>query len=292
MAFSTAPQTAVPRNLPYRVSWRARSVYAGAHHGRLLGAGGLFRDVATLLESPDPRRLDLRTSVHDLFEQLYVRRFEQKTAITVYALVDVSASMGFHGKMRKLDVAAAICAALASSARQIGDRSGLIGCDRSIVPELDFPPMRSLAGEARMVTALRVFEPRRCGAMGLVDAAQHIAGKRKLVLVISDFHMSTEELKLVFAALAAHDTVPIQLVDTAEMAALPNWGLLPLTDMETGRRRLVLLRPSLKAAWDLARAEHDAQLAALAGKYTHRPLRIVDRLDWGRLGAHLTEART
>ncbi|HEY9215796.1 MAG TPA: DUF58 domain-containing protein, partial [Ancylobacter sp.] len=130
MAHLSAGQDEGPRDLPYRVSWRARTVHAGAHRGRPLGAGGLFRDVATLLEWPDPRRLDLRASVRDPFEQLYVRRFEQKTAITVYALIDVSASMSFRGNMHKLEVAAAICAALAASARRIGDRFGLIGCDR------------------------------------------------------------------------------------------------------------------------------------------------------------------
>lgn len=245
-----------------------------------------------MLEWPDPRRLDLRASVRDPFEQLYVRRFEQKTAITVYALIDVSASMSFRGNMHKLEVAAAICAALAASARRIGDRFGLIGCDREIVPELNFPATRSRAGEARMAAALRSFQPRRPGAMGLVPAARRIAGRRKLVLLMSDFHMPEDQLGAVFSALAAHDTVPIQLVDSAEVASLPRWGLLPLADLETGRRQLVLLRPSLKAAWDRARADQDARLSALAAQYARRPLRIVDRLDWQRLGAHLTDVRT
>ena len=291
MAHHATPQPDGPRDLPYRVAWRARNVQPGAHRGRLLGAGGLFRDMATLLEWPDPRRLDLRASVRDPFEQLYVRRFEQKTAITVYALVDVSASMGFRGHMDKLDVAAAICSAMASSARRIGDRFGIIGCDREIVPELHFPATRSRAAETRMAAALRAFQPRRRGAGGLVAAARRIAGRRRLVLLISDFLMPQDELTAVFAALAAHDTVPIQLVDSAEVASLPRWGLLPLADMETGRRQLVWLRPSLKAAWQQGRADHDATLAALAAPYARRPFRIVDRLDWQRLGAHLTEAR-
>ncbi len=291
MANLSARQLGGPRDLPYRVSWRARNVHAGAHRGHRLGSGGLFRDVATLLEWPDLRRLDLRASVRDPFEQLYVRRFEQKTAITVYGLIDVSASMGFCGNMRKLEVAAAICAALASSAWRIGDRFGLIGGDCQVVPELYFPATRSRAGEARMAAALLSFQPRRRGAMGLVEAARRIAGRRKLVLLMSDFHMAQDELRAVFAALAAHDTVPIQLIDSAEVASLPRWGLLPLADMETGRRQLVLLRPSLKAAWERARADHDDRLVALAAQYARRPLKIVDRLDWERLGAHLTEAR-
>ncbi|ABD87469.1 DUF58 domain-containing protein [Rhodopseudomonas palustris] len=289
MADPASLRSGSSRDLPYRVAWRARGVHAGAHRGRSSGAGGLFRDLATLLEAPDPRRLDLRASVRDPFEQLYVRRFEKSTAITLYALVDVSASMGFVGNMRKLEVAAAICAALALSARRIGDSFGVIGCDREIVPELHFPATRSRAGAA--AAALSAFRPKRRGAGGLIDAAARIAGRRKLVLLISDFQIEADELSAVFEACAAHDTVPVQLIDSAELVSLPRWGLLPLADLETGQRRLVLLRPSLKAAWERARAEHDARLEALAARYARAPLRIVDRLDWERLAAHLMEAR-
>ncbi len=76
---------------------------AGAHRGTLAGSGGLFRDFVSLLDYPDPRRIDLRVSVRDPFEAIHVRRFEQNSAISVYVLVDVSASMGFgggNGKMR------------------------------------------------------------------------------------------------------------------------------------------------------------------------------------------------
>lgn len=289
MADLASLQSGPLRDLPYRVAWRARGVHAGAHRGTSSGAGGLFRDLATLLEAPDPRRLDLRASLRDPFEQLYVRRFERSTAITIYALVDVSASMAFAGNMRKLEVAAAICAALSFSARRIGDRFGVIGCDREIVPELHLPAARARAGA--VVAALRTFRPTRRGAGGLVDAAAQIAGRRKLVLLISDFQIAADELAAVFEALAAHDTVPIQLIDSAEAASLPRFGLLPLADLETGQRRLVVLRPSLHAAWQRERAEHEALLAALAARYARPPFRIVDRLDWDRLAAHLMEAR-
>jgi uncharacterized protein (DUF58 family) len=291
MADLTSLQPGPLRDLPYRVAWRARGVQAGAHRGRIAGPGGLFRDLTTLLEAPDPRRLDLRASARDPFEQLYVRRFEQTTAITIYALVDVSASMGFVGSMRKMETAAAICAALAFSAGRIGDSFGLIGCDSDIVPELHFPAMRSRGRAAMVASALLAFRPRRRGAGGVVQAAARIAGRRKLVLLISDFQIEAGELDAVFEAVSPHDTLPIQLIDSGELASLPRWGLLPIEDLETGRRRLVMLRPSLKAAWERARAEHDARLASLAARYAHPPFRIVDRIDWDRLGAHLMEVR-
>ena len=104
-------------DLPYRLDWRATGVRIGAHRGKMEGTGGLFRDFDTQMRSPDPRRIDLRMSMRDPNETLYVRRFEQKTAITVYALVDLSASMSFAGSVAKMQVVADLCAALAAATR-------------------------------------------------------------------------------------------------------------------------------------------------------------------------------
>ena len=284
-----ASALALPRDLPYRIRWRSHALRLGSHKGTASGSGGLFRDLTSLTEQPDPRRIDLRSSLRDPFGQLYVRRFEQKTAISVYALVDVSASMSFVGNMRKMDAAAALCAALAASARRIGDKFGLMGCDTRVLPELSFPAGRSRSGEIRLSNALRSFPPAGRGAMGLVDAAQQISGKRKLVFLISDFHMPESVLVRIFEALASHDVRPLHLVDTRETAGLPDWGILPLTDLETGQGRLVFLRPSLKAAWQRQSAGRAARLDAIAAGFGAKPFQIADRIDWDQLSAHLME---
>lgn len=278
--------------LPYRVSRRVRGVRPGPHRGRITGCGGLFRDLATLVESPDPRRLDLRASLRDPFEQLYVRRFEQRTAITVYALVDVSASMGFRGNMDKLKTAAAICAALAASARRVGDAFGLIGCGAQVEPLLHFPANRFRTTEARIASELSNFQPTSTNADGLLEGAALIAGRSKLVILISDFHFDATRTEAILEALSEHDTVPVQLIDSAETASLPSWGLLPLTDLETGRKRLVVLRPKLKAKWERARADHQTTFETLAARYARPPFKIVDRVNWDSLGAQLMETRT
>ena len=130
-------------DVPYRLNWRTAGVRIGAHRGKTEGAGGLFRAFDDFARSPDPRRIDLRMSLRDPFENLYVKRFEQKTSITVYALVDLSASMGFVGSVVKMDVVADLCGAIAASARRIGDSFGLIGCAETIVPKLFLPATRS-----------------------------------------------------------------------------------------------------------------------------------------------------
>jgi uncharacterized protein (DUF58 family) len=284
---SPAQRPAPPVDLPYRIPWRTRDVRAGAHRGTLAGSGGLFRDFVSLLDYPDPRRIDLRASVRDPFEAIHVRRFEQNSAISIYLLVDVSASMGFGGSNGKIGLAADIAAALATSARRVGDSFGLIGCDSTMRPELTFMATRSRAGEREMVERLRAFKPARRGALGLAEAAALIAGRRKLVIVISDFLMPDEHITAVFQALSSHDVVPVMVTLSSELRRLPRWGLVSLTDLETGKRRLVVLRPALSEAWRARDEARRAAFRAIANRYGRKPFEIVDRIDWDRLGAYL-----
>jgi len=282
-----APEKRAPAEIPYRLPWRSVGVRAGAHRGKLEGSGGYFRDFAPLLQRPDPRRIDLRVSVRDPFEGLYVRRFEQKSAVSVYALVDVSASMGFRGETDKMRLAADLVSVIAASARRAGDAFGLIGCAEEIVPELYVPATRTRGGEAEMVETLRSYVPQGSGTQGLLKAASLIGGRRKLVLLISDFYMSHEETEAVFAALSGHDIVPIVLTDTTEIERLPRWGLMSLTDLEIGRRRLVVMRPSLREAWQRRSERRRAELRAVAARFGRAPFEVRDVIDWDGLGGHL-----
>lgn len=271
----------------YRLDWRASGVRIGAHRSKVEGAGGLFRDFDLLTRSQDPRRIDLRMSLRDPFENLYVRRFEQKTSITVYVLADLSASMRFAGSIDKMQIVADLCGALAASSRRIGDRFGLIGCGETINPAFFLPATRSRGTEAGMAADLRAYVPTDHGAEGLLEVASFLAGRRKLVFVISDFFLPFDLIERVFEALSEHDVVPIVLRDPREVAGLPRYGLVSLADLETGRRRLLAMRPSLRSAWMREEAERARTLRALAMRYGRPPLHILGAIDWDRFGAYL-----
>jgi uncharacterized protein (DUF58 family) len=274
-------------DVPYRLAWRASGVRIGAHRGKVEGAGGLFRDFDLLTRSPDPRRIDLRMSLRDPFETLYVKRFEQKTSITVYVLADLSASMSFDGSVDKMQVVADLCGALAASARRIGDSFGLIGCDEAIIPEFLLPATRSRGAEADMVADLRAYDPVGHGAEGLLEGAGYLAGRRKLVFFISDFYLPLALIESVFEALSEHDVIPIVLRDPREARDLPRYGLVTLTDLETGRRRLLAMRPALRSRWQREEAAHAKALRSLAMRYGRPPFQVLGQVDWDRFGAYL-----
>jgi uncharacterized protein (DUF58 family) len=284
---SKSPASPVPVDLPYRIVWRSRSMRQGSHRSTQSGAGGLFRDLATLLEYRDPRRIDMRQTLRDPFGTLHVRRFEEKSQIGVTMLLDVSGSMAFHGAARRMALAADLAQVLATSVRRAGDTFALYAADDQVREELCSPPARSRAGEADMVVALRAYVPERKGASGLIDAALRIGRKRSLVLVVSDFLLPEDQLEALFEALSPHDVLPIRLVDSQENARLPSWGLMELADLETGRRRLVAMRPSLKAEWQRRIEARRSFFRSLAARYGREPFEITDTIRWDLLGAHL-----
>jgi uncharacterized protein (DUF58 family) len=138
-----------------------------------------------------------------------------------------------------------------------------------------------------MLRRLRSCAPAGRGPQGFLEAAALIAGRRKLVFVISDFYMRSAEIEAIFSALSHHDIVPIVLSDSLEVEELPRWGLLSLTDLEIGRRRLVVMRPTLRDAWQRRSERRRAELHAIAARFGREPFEVRDRIDWDRLGAHL-----
>jgi hypothetical protein len=69
------------------------------------------------------------------------------------------------------------------------------------------------------------------------------------------------------------------LRDSAEVADLPRWGLAQLNDLETGRRRLALMRPALHERWRRLARERDTAIERLCTRHTRPLARLTDRLD-------------
>jgi uncharacterized protein (DUF58 family) len=274
-------------DVPYRIIWRSRALRQGAHRSTHAGSGGVFGDLASLLEYRDPRRIDLRQTMRDPFGALHVRRFEERSQIGVTMLLDVSGSMGFSGAARKMAIAADLAQVFSASARRAGDTFAHFSADETIREELCVAPQRSRAGEPQMVDAIRTYVPLRRGASGLVDAARRVGRKRNLVIVVSDFLLPEKQIEAVFEELSTHDVVPIRISDSRENAELPSWGLLELSDLETGRRRLVAMRPSLRAEWQRRIEARRSFFRSLAARYGREPFEITDHIAWDRLGAHL-----
>jgi uncharacterized protein (DUF58 family) len=263
------------REFHYRIGAPARGHFPGHHRSRSGSSGFEFRGHANLMDAPDPRRLDLHASLRDPFGNWIVRVYSQRQSIPVVMVADVSASMAFVGRQRKLDVVADFAESLAWSAWRTGDSFGFIGCDEGVRPELLASPSRSRAAGSAIAERLRQLQASGRSAQGLQDAHRHLPRQRALVFLVSDFHLPAADIQALLGRFAHHELVPVVVWDPLEHALTATRGLAPLVDLETGRRRMVWWRPALREKW---LAAHAAQRAALLQQFSAARLKplIID----------------
>jgi uncharacterized protein (DUF58 family) len=270
----------------YKVPWRAKGIHPGHHHGSYLAGGFEFRDYLRLMDAPDPRRIDIRASLRDPFERLLVRAYTQKTAVPVYALADLSASMGFRGRFRRLDVLADFIASLGYSTYRTGDPFAFIGCDQEIRHEFCQPLTRVRAAASGLAQRLRHFEPEGKSSDALAHASRIMGRRGGLVFLLSDFYFSCDLLERVLVSLARHSVVPVVFTDSHEHSNLPVFGMAQLVDSESGQRRTLLMRPALKNKIRARFERHMSGIVGICRRHGARPLLIEGSFDPKQVTRH------
>jgi len=265
--------------LAYALRWRSRAVTPGAHRGTLTGPGHDFERSVPLSDQSDARRLDLRASLRDPSERVWVRLFRQQAQVPVVAVVDVSRSMDYQGAAHRHALASDLAEAIAHAAWRIGDPFALIACDSAVHRALALPPCRSAAGARAAIARLRAHTPEGDDNSALLRIAPLLPRRRSLVFLLTDAHMPDERLTRVLAGLAHHDVVTVVLGDSREQRASTRWGIARLRDMESGEERLLLQRPALADAFAQARIERRERLRRIAMRFGRPPLFIDDRID-------------
>ena len=261
------------QEIHYRIDQPAKGHWPGHHRSTRGDSGFEFRGHTSLLNAPDPRRLDLHASLRDPWNAVgnwQVRVYSQRLSIPVVVVADLSASMGFDGAHRKLDVLADLTDSLAWSAWRTGDSFGFIGCDTTVRPEWLQLPTRSRAVGGPLAERLRRLQPGGASATALAEAHRHLGRQRGLVFLVSDYHLPLPEIDRCLSRLAHHSLVPVVLWDPLEFSLGERQGLAQLRDPETGQRRLVWWRPALRARWQAA---HEARRDALLQLFRRKRLK-------------------
>lgn len=263
----------------YQVRWRPRRAFAGLHRSAFHGDGYEFRNHIPLLRGGDPRRYDARASLRDPLGQMLVRVHEQRDAIPVVALLDVSASMAFRGRASKRELMADFVDSLGLSAYRTGDSFGAIACDEHLRVDLMQPLSRVKGAGGDVASRIRAAAFDGASAKGLLQAAGVLGRARSLVFLVSDFHLPPALIEATLDGLSRHTVVPIALVDSAEFSPAPGVWMARVADAESGAQRTVMVRPSLRRRLRARFEERQAALAELFNRHGTAPLRVVDTFD-------------
>jgi uncharacterized protein (DUF58 family) len=267
------------KEFSYQIGWRSRGRHPGRHASVQRGLGMEFRGHAPLIAYPDPRRIDLRQTLRDPFDQVWVKIFNQKSSVPVFVVCDLSGSMGFSGQLRKLEVAAEITASAAWSAFRVNDPFGFIGFDETVREDWIFNSSVKVHGAFELAERLASYRPGHLGANGLQDVSRFLSRERALLLLVSDFHMPLEQLEQYLGTLIRHHVVPLVLWDAAEYRNLPKFGVASVTDCETGARRTLFLRKSFRERILQAFSDRRVTLEKLFMSFDMPPLFIEDGFE-------------
>lgn len=266
------------KEFSYHIGWRSRGRHNGSHSSTQRGMGMEFRGHTTLLSYPDPRRIDIRQTIRDPLEQVYVRIFNQKSATPVFVMADLSGSMGF-GKQSKIELSSQISNSIAMSATHHGDSFSFIGFDDVVREDWlctsSFRPHQAL----ELTKKLSKFSPDSVGSKGLQDANRYLPRERSLIFLISDFHMPLNELEDALTLMMQHHVVPIVLWNSSEYKSLPEFGITSVTDSETGEQRTLLLRKELRASIIESFEARRSAIEALFMHYDMPPFFVEDTFD-------------
>lgn len=258
----------------YNIPWKSSSVHFGDHLGTQRGLGDDYRGNVALLDYPDARRMDLRQTLRDPFEQIQVRTFNQNNTTPVFAVCDVSSSMQFGNGRRKLDKAVEIASSIAYSAHHMGDICGFIAYGDRVIDELSTPPGHYLTQNLATIASLSEFREQQLGSQGIVEVPLFLSQKRSLVFWISDFHMDIELIEKSLNAMSAHQVIPIVLWEEREYKAMPTFGFGNLIDPETGLDRTVFFTKALRQKFVDAFTERRTALESLFLKFDYPALFI------------------
>jgi uncharacterized protein (DUF58 family) len=225
------------------------------------GAGIELADTREYSAGDDFRAIDW--SLYARSERLHTRLFEEEEDLSVYVVLDVSASMTL-GRAPKLDHGKRLAAALAYVSLASLDRVSVTTIADRVVERL--PATRGKARVFRVLDFLRKAETSAATDLGAAMRAFVAQNKRRgVVLVISDLY-DPKSFETGIDALRHGRFEPriLHLVDRRDETP-EVFGDAVLIDRETGERREVTVTDAVLRRYREAHARHTKRIATYAG---------------------------
>ena len=219
------------KRIEIRTRGLVNNLFGGEYHSVFKGRGMTFSEVREYQPGDDIRLIDWNVTART--GSPFIKIFEEERELTVYLLVDISASGEFgSGQQLKQEIGAEIAAVLGFSAIKNNDKVGLILFSDEI--EKYVVPKKGKSHVLRVVRELLYTVPERTGTSlkNALDYLLKVAKRKSVVFIISDF-LDQEYWSSLKVVNRKHDVIGIHLYDPAE-TNMPDMGLAKVEDPETG----------------------------------------------------------
>ncbi|MGC1172593.1 DUF58 domain-containing protein [Polaromonas sp.] len=229
----------VLRRLEWTVLRRLDGLLQGDYRTLMRGTGMDLADLREYQHHDDVRHIDWNVTAR--LQSPHVRVFTEDREMASWFLLDLSPSVDFgSGSQRKSQVSSEFVAVLARVLTRHGNRVGAMLYGTGVDTVL---PARG--GRAHVLRLLHTMQarPEPTGTAptrldDLLRSAAQFLRRRSTVFVVSDFISEPGWEKTLGQLAQRHEVVAVRLLDPLELE-LPDLGLIPIRDAETGEQLLV-----------------------------------------------------
>ncbi len=232
--------------LQLRTRFPVEHLLAGEYRSVFKGRGMDFDELREYAPGDDVRVIDWNVTARS--GRPHIRRYIEERELALWFLADVSASfLAGGGERSKRDTAQEIIALLGLSAVRNSDRCGVILFSDRV--EHVLPARKGMPHMMHLLNDLLRFTPagRGTALQPALDCVNHLARRRALVVVVSDFQTECRSDQLGPAGFR-HDLIAVAVNDPAERSP-PLCGLTAVADSESGDERLCDFTPAMQSAF-------------------------------------------
>ncbi len=230
-------------SLPIKARVIVEGALSGMHRASVHGASVEFAEHKEYSPGDELRHVDWKA--YAKLDRYYVKQFEQESQLTVYLVLDASASMAFAGGgLSKIEYGGLCLAALAYLVIQQQDKVGLITCGDKRVETLVPPRARTSHLHDLLSVLDGVISKGGTGdespAAALGRIAELSRRRRALIVLASDLFDDDDATLKAVAQLRAqrHDVSVLHVLDPHERS-FPFDGLTQFESLENEHKMLV-----------------------------------------------------
>jgi uncharacterized protein (DUF58 family) len=208
----------------------------GAYHSIFRGRGIEFSEVREYMAGDDTRAIDWNVTAR--MNQPFVKEFIEERDLTVYIVLDVSASNEFGSKKSKKQTAIELAASLMFAVLRNNDRVGLCLFTKEV--EKFVYPRKGKKHTLKLIRETVSFNPtyKTTNLGQTLFFLSKVVKKRSIIFIISDF-LTKENFERPLRILRnKHDVIAVNINDIRE-EEIPDIGYIELEDEETGEQLLL-----------------------------------------------------
>ena len=224
------------RNVEIRTKGLVNDLFGGKYQSIFKGQGMTFSEVREYYAGDDIRMIDWNVTARN--NGPFIKILEEERELTVYLLVDISASGDFGSINRlKSDIISEVAAILSFSAVKNKDKVGLVLFTEEV--EKFIPPEKNKSHALRVIREIIFHKPKslKTDISKALNFLMQVSKRRSIVFVISDF-IDKGFWKPLKKINKKHDLIGIKISDPAELN-FPDIGLFKIFDEENNQEHWI-----------------------------------------------------